>query len=248
MKHAQRGRFITVEGGEGTGKSTLIQGLREALPPETLFTREPGGSEGAEEIRALLVTGEAGRWDATAETLLLNAGRRDHVIRVIEPAMRKGCDVICDRFVDSTRLTFVLDAPAQIGLERASARGGAERFESMGLEFHAAVREAFLDIAASEPKRCSVIDARMTEQEVLSEAISPIWPLTRCSRVARRLARQKMTRPIQGWPLETSRASSLSSAPSMKKPASCAPRFPWSRCAHCGVTSHCRRIGGIGAA
>ena len=200
MKHAQRGRFITVEGGEGTGKSTLIQGLREALPPETLFTREPGGSEGAEEIRALLVTGEAGRWDATAETLLLNAGRRDHVIRVIEPAMRKGCDVICDRFVDSTRvyqgqrgvsrdsidrlheefvgldpsLTFVLDAPAQIGLERASARGGAERFESMGLEFHAAVREAFLDIAASEPKRCSVIDARMTEQEVLSEAISLI--------------------------------------------------------------------------
>jgi len=83
--------FITIEGGEGTGKSTLISGLAEALSTqgiEVIQTREPGGSAGAEDIRALLVSGDAERWDAMTELLLVNAARRDHVERVIRPALR----------------------------------------------------------------------------------------------------------------------------------------------------------------
>lgn len=200
MKPNQRGAFITIEGGEGTGKSTLTSALREALPEGTIFTREPGGSAGAEAIRELLVTGEPGRWDAETETLLLNAARRDHTIRVIEPALAEGRMVICDRYVDSTRayqttrgvsralidklheeviglepaLTLILDAPAEIGLSRAGARGGDERFERMGLEFHSSLREALLDIAASEPERCVVIDATASPETILETALSAI--------------------------------------------------------------------------
>lgn len=100
-----RGRFITFEGGEGAGKSTQIRLLAETLKSSGIkvcVTREPGGSPGAEEIRALLVTGETGRWDAVTELLLLYAARRDHVQRLIEPALARGCWVLCDRFADST--------------------------------------------------------------------------------------------------------------------------------------------------
>lgn len=195
-----RGRFITIEGGEGTGKTTLISALRERLPDTTRFTREPGGSEGAEAIRALLVTGDAARWDAMTELLLLNAARRDHVMRVVEPALDTGQDVVCDRYLDSTRayqglrgvarctiddlhdqcvclnpnLTLILDAPAETGLARAAERGGDARFESMGLDYHNSLREAFLDIAASEPERCRVIDATKSPAEVLASALAAL--------------------------------------------------------------------------
>lgn len=123
------GRFITLEGGEGTGKSTqakrLAQSL-ESLGKPVLVTREPGGSPGAEEIRKLIVEGEPGRWDALTEMLLLFAARADHVARTIRPALRSGKFVICDRFTDSTY--------AYQGVGRDTPRETIRRIESVVLE------------------------------------------------------------------------------------------------------------------
>ena len=192
-----RGRFITFEGGEGAGKSTQLKRLAERLRArslEVVATREPGGSPGAEAIRELVLNGAADRWSPVSETLLMYAARRDHIERVIAPALTRGAWVVCDRFADSTRayqgaaggtdpeliaalearvlgearpdLTLVFDLPPQIGLERAQARGGEMRFESKGLAFHQRLREAFLAIARAEPERCAVIDATGTEDAV----------------------------------------------------------------------------------
>ena len=193
-----RGYFITFEGGEGAGKSTQLRRLAERLEATgrgVVRTREPGGSVGAEDIRALLVTGEVDRWSPTTETLLMYAARRDHIERVIEPALARGAMVLCDRFADSTRayqgagggaavdliaaleaavlgdtrpdLTLILDLPVEIGLARAAGRGGVEaRFEAKGLAFHSRLRAAFLGIAAAEPQRCAVIDAGRDESAV----------------------------------------------------------------------------------
>jgi len=186
-----RGRFITIEGGEGSGKSTQITLLKAAFESANvphLITREPGGEEGAEAIRALLVTGDKNRWDALAETLLFTAARVQHMARLITPALAEGKLVLCDRFMDSTRVyqgvgkgispafidalhnltlgntmpdvTFILDIDPVIGLARAKGRQGNEtRFEGMELEFHQQVRAGFLAIARAEPARCHVIDA-----------------------------------------------------------------------------------------
>jgi len=105
-QRTSKARFITLEGGEGAGKSTQARRLAEGLRGiglDTLLTREPGGSPGAEEIRALLVQGAAGRWDPLTETLLHFAARRDHLTKTIRPALAAGCWVVCDRFADSTR-------------------------------------------------------------------------------------------------------------------------------------------------
>ncbi len=149
------GRFITFEGGEGSGKSTQAHLLQARLEQEAIsavLTREPGGSPGAEEIRHLLVRGEAERWNALSEVLLLYAARNDHLIRTIRPALRRGYWVISDRFSDSSHayqgaaggidsafldmldkqvlqktspdLTIILDIPARDGLERALQRKG----------------------------------------------------------------------------------------------------------------------------
>jgi dTMP kinase len=194
----RRGLFITFEGGEGGGKSTQMRRLAERLSAtgrEVVTTREPGGSPGAEAIRALLVTGDADRWSPITETLLMNAARRDHVERVIAPAVGRGAVVLCDRFADSTRayqgagggapadliaaleaavigdhrpdLTLILDLPAETGLARAAGRGGGEaRFEAKGLAFHIRLRQAFLRLAEAEPARCVVIDAAQDELTV----------------------------------------------------------------------------------
>ncbi|MBY0395018.1 MAG: dTMP kinase [Thermoleophilia bacterium] len=186
-----RGRFITFEGGEGAGKSTQVRRLAARLTAEgreVVTTREPGGSPGAESIRELVLKGSADRWSPTTETLLMYAARRDHIERVIRPAVERGAWVICDRFADSTRayqgaaggvdpgfisaletyilegtrpdLTLVFDLPAEVGLERAHARAGSEmRFESKGMAFHERLREGFRAIAAGEPDRCVLIDA-----------------------------------------------------------------------------------------
>ncbi len=197
-----RGKFITFEGGEGAGKSTQVRILAERLKAagiETVATREPGGSPGAEAIRALLVTGDPDRWSASTELLLMYAARRDHIERTIRPALERGAWVISDRFADSSRayqgagggvspdflaamethvleqtrpdLTLILDLPVEQGLERAGMRGGAEaRFEAKGLAFHQRLRDSFLQIATAEPARCAVIDALATP-EAVSEAI-----------------------------------------------------------------------------
>ncbi len=193
-----RGKFITFEGGEGTGKSTQSRTLTARLMAEgrtAIRTREPGGSDGAEALRTLLVEGKADRWSPMSETLMMNAARRDHLERTIVPALELGEWVICDRFADSTRayqgagggvpadfiatveravvgdnrpdLTLVFDLPPQIGLERAFGRDMFEvRFETKDFDFHTRLRAAYLEIAKAEPGRCVIIDASGTEDEV----------------------------------------------------------------------------------
>jgi dTMP kinase len=195
-----RGRFITFEGGEGTGKTTqaaaLAQRLR-AMGIGVVLTREPGGSPGAEIIRHVLLSGAAKALGPDAEAILFAAARDDHVVSTIAPALARGRWVVSDRFVDSTSvyqgalghvdplllgglrrvtigtlkpdLTFILDLPADVGLERASrrrGREGADRFEAESLQFHENLREAYLHLAAGEPDRCVLIDARESEAAV----------------------------------------------------------------------------------
>lgn len=194
----QRSRFISFEGGEGTGKSTQLRLLVERLRRQgvdAIATREPGGSPGAEALRALLVQGDPDRWSSLSEALILYAARADHLERTIRPALARGAWVVSDRFADSTRayqgaggslsaefigvlegeivaatrpdLTLILDLPPEAGLARAGRRGGAEqRFEGKGLAFHQRLRTAFLEIAAREPSRCAVIAADAPEQAV----------------------------------------------------------------------------------
>jgi len=193
-----RGRFITLEGGEGAGKTTQIRHLADALRHvniDVLLTREPGGSQGAEDIRDLLVRGDEDRWDGMTEALLNFAARRDHLVKTVLPALEAGTWVISDRFADSTiayqgyghglnlktlydlwdvsidgmrpDLTFMLDLPVEIGVERALGRGGDEnRYEKMALEFHHRIKAGFLEIATQEPERCCIIDARRSIEEI----------------------------------------------------------------------------------
>lgn len=186
------GRFISLEGGEGAGKSTQARALIAALDARgihAIVTREPGGSEGAEAIRTLLLQGETNRWSAHAEALLFAAARADHVERTIRPALGAGSWVISDRFVDSTRAyqggaegiddaailalhafgskgllpdrTFVLEVHPEVGERRATARDGADadRFARRDPAFHSAVAASFRAIAAQEPARVRLIDA-----------------------------------------------------------------------------------------
>jgi dTMP kinase len=203
-----RALFITFEGGEGAGKSTQVArltGRLERAGCDVLVTREPGGSPGAERIRDLLVRGDADRWSPVTETLLMYAARRDHVERVIRPALTRGAVVVCDRFIDSTRayqgagggapealiaaleaqvldqtwpdLTLVFDLDVEIGLARAARRGGDEvRFEGKDMEFHQRLRAGFLDIAHREPQRCVVIDAASDTDTVAARVWDAVSP------------------------------------------------------------------------
>ncbi len=205
-KKSNKGKFISFEGGEGGGKSTQLKLLATALQEsgiDVLETREPGGSPDAELIRTLLVEGETDRWDAQTETLLHFAARRDHLNKVILPALNKGQWVLTDRYADSTMayqgyghgvskkaihgfyqfiagnkqpdLTIILDLPAAEGLARADMRANEkaikiqqkeDRYERMGLEFHSRLRDGFLDIARKNKKRCMVIDATKSLEEI----------------------------------------------------------------------------------
>jgi len=201
-----RGRFITIEGGEGAGKSTQLDLLVRALERAGIAaqrTREPGGSEGAEAIRRLLLEGADERWDAIAETLLFYAARREHVTRLIQPALNRGIWVVCDRFADSTiayqgygrglpmaelqalhrfalgdfapDLTLILDLPAAEGLARAAKRSGsADRFERLDTAFHERLRQGFQQIAATDPQRCVVIDASGDVDSVHQEVLAAV--------------------------------------------------------------------------
>jgi dTMP kinase len=198
------GRFITLEGGEGAGKSTqarlLAATLREQGIP-VLLTREPGGAPGAEILRGLLLSGEVA-WSLPAETLLHFAARAEHVESTIRPALAAGTWVICDRFFDSTMvyqghalggdraaiaalsamlglmpdLTLVLDVDVATSVARMRARGtAADRYERLGEAFFARVREGFLEVAAAEPGRCAVISAEAGTQDVAAR----VWAAVR---------------------------------------------------------------------
>ena len=198
------GKFISFEGIDGCGKSTQAKILSTKLTDcgnKVLLTREPGGSEGAEEIRNLLLKGNPDRWSAETEILLFTAARRDHLERTILPALQSGTTVICDRFSDSTRvyqgvtrgdlrdlvdqlddamiprqpdITFLIDLDPNIGLTRALERSNTEaRFEEFGLEMQIKLREGFLSLANEFPKRIMVIDGNRSEAEV-SQTISKL--------------------------------------------------------------------------
>lgn len=203
------GKFITFEGGEGTGKSTQTHLLADFLREQGIIvttTREPGGTEGAELIRALIVSGTTSRWSPLSEVLLLNAARLDHWQKVILPTLQAGNWVICDRFTDSTiayqgyghgvelafiknlhqqlfsahepDLTFVFDLDPAIGIKRSLQRHTSEtRFENMQLDFHHRMRQGYLNIAEENPARYRVIDASKTVQEIHQDIIQEIQAL-----------------------------------------------------------------------
>ena len=191
------GKFISFEGIDGCGKSTQAKILSEELIAcghKILLTREPGGSDGAEEIRNLLLTGNTDRWSAETEILLFTAARRDHLERTILPALENGLAVICDRFSDSTRvyqgvtrgdlrdlvdqldsamiprqpdITVLIDLDPNISLARAIERSNNEaRFEDFGVEMQIKLRKGFLSLAHEFPNRFMVIDGNKTEAEV----------------------------------------------------------------------------------
>ena len=186
--------FITLEGGEGAGKSTQAALLADALVAlglPVLRTREPGGAPGAETLRGLLLGGS--EWSPLAETLLHFAARAEHVAKTIRPALDAGMWVVCDRFYDSTmayqgygqsvdrgiiasltgylgivpELTLVLDVSDAVAAERRVQRGGeADRYERLDAAFHARVRQAFREIAKMEPTRCVLIPADQSRDDV----------------------------------------------------------------------------------
>ena len=184
--------------GKSTHIRLLVPWLREQ-GIDVVATREPGGAPGAERIRALLVTGDTARWTPLTEVLLHYAARADHLERTIRPALAAQRWVVCDRFADSTTayqgyghgvelavidslyrrivgptgpdLTLILDVPAEEGLHRAGKRQGREtRYEQMAIDFHRRLRDGFLAIAANDPERCIVIDARQ-EREAVQSAV-----------------------------------------------------------------------------
>nr|WP_175583465.1 dTMP kinase [Salipiger sp. HF18] len=189
--------FISFEGIDGSGKSTQARLLAEQLRGdghEVVLTREPGGSPGAEEIRALVLQGDPDRWSAETELLLFTAARRDHLERTIQPALARGATVICDRFADSTRmyqglsrgdlraavdalhermigvepdLTILIDMDPAAALPRAKARATAEeRFEDFGLPLQEKMRAGFLALAAEFPDRFRIIDGNRAPEAV----------------------------------------------------------------------------------
>ncbi|WP_323786511.1 dTMP kinase [Thalassovita sp.] len=183
------GTFISFEGIDGSGKSTQARLLADALRAkgrDVVLTREPGGSPGAEEIRALVLQGDPDRWSAETEILLFTAARRDHLERTIQPALDAGKIVICDRFADSTRMyqglsrgdlravvdqlhalmigrepdvTVLIDMDPATGLDRALSRQGKDvRFEAFGADLQEKMRAGFLALAQEFPDRFLTID------------------------------------------------------------------------------------------
>jgi len=205
-----RGRFISLEGGEGAGKSTQARLIAEELRArglEVVVTREPGGSEGAEAIRALLLQGTQGRWSARSEALIFAAARADHIEKTIAPAIRSGAWVICDRYLDSSRAyqglaggiddaeilalhafgaggllpdrTFVLEVPVEQGRARAESRDGAaaDRFAARGDAFHANVAAAFRRFASNDPERFRIVDAVASPQSITQALLNGLADL-----------------------------------------------------------------------
>ena len=203
-----RGVFLSFEGIDGSGKSTQARLLADSLRAEghaVVLTREPGGSPGAEEIRALVLQGDPDRWSAETELLLFNAARRDHLERTIRPALEAGRIVICDRFADSTRmyqglsrgdlratadqlhalmiglepdLTVLIDMDPGVALARARARPDAEaRFENFGLDLQTRMRAGFRALAREFAHRFAVIDGGRAEAAVAADVAAAAAPV-----------------------------------------------------------------------
>ena len=202
--HPPRGRFITLEGPEGAGKTVLGQRLATELERRgqpVVLTREPGGTRLGEQLRALLLDGE-GRIDARADAFLFNAARAQLVSEILRPALAAGRVVVCARFADSTLayqgfgeglplgelqrladvatgglvpdLTILLDLDPEVGLRRKLA-GEQTRFEaSFDLAFHRRVRAGFLDLAARDPERFRVVDASRDVDAVFADALAVV--------------------------------------------------------------------------
>ncbi len=205
-----RGIFISVEGGEGVGKSTQISALASKIREyghDVIITREPGGTDGAEVIRQLLLSGSANRWEARTEAMLFAASRSDHVARLIEPALQSGRWVIADRYIDSSRAyqgggsglsdadlmelhrigsrgllpdrTLVLELPVEVAAARAALRDGAvsDRIGGRDADFHLAVADAFRKFAAEEPGRIKLVDASGNQGEVFANIMATMADL-----------------------------------------------------------------------
>lgn len=189
--------FISFEGIDGSGKSTQVRRLAahlQSMGRSVVVTREPGGSDGAEEIRTLVLQGEPDRWSAETEILLFTAARRDHMERLIGPALETGNIVICDRFADSTRLyqgmsrgdlraivdklhalmigrepdlTVLIDMDPAVGLERALSRDTPDvRFEAFGQNLQTRMRAGFLDLAEEFADRYRIVNGAQDEASV----------------------------------------------------------------------------------
>ena len=198
-----KGYFISFEGIDGSGKSTQIQKLAEFLKGrdfDIVITREPGGSKGGEEIRNLLLQGNVDRWSAETEILLFTAARRDHLERIILPALEEGKVVICDRFTDSTRmyqgmrgvnlrnlvdtlnekvikfdpdLTIVIDINPEISLKRAKSRKTVEeRFEDFGADLQMKMRKGFLELAKEFSNRIEVVNGQQSIDNLAKDICS----------------------------------------------------------------------------
>ena len=199
----EKGYFISFEGIDGSGKSTQIQKLArflETLGFDVIITREPGGSVGGEEIRNLLLQGNVDRWSAETEILLFTAARRDHLERIILPAIEDNKIVICDRFTDSTRmyqgmrgpnlrnlvdmlnekiincdpdLTIVIDIDPQISLKRAKSRETVEeRFEDFGVEMQLNMRNGFIELAKEFSNRIEVVNGQQSVDDLAKDICS----------------------------------------------------------------------------
>ena len=195
-----KGYFISFEGIDGSGKSTQILKLAEflrALDFDVVITREPGGSIGGEEIRNLLLQGNVDRWSAETEILLFTAARRDHLERIILPALKEGKIVICDRFTDSTRmyqgmrganlrnlvdtlnekvinfdpdLTIIIDINPEISLERAKSRKTVEeRFEDFGVDLQMKMRKGFIELAKEFGDRIELVDGQQSVDKLAQD-------------------------------------------------------------------------------
>ena len=204
---SQRGKFISLEGGEGVGKSTQVRALSAALEArgiDVLVTREPGGSPGAEQIRKLLLDPQQD-WSMTAEALLFAAARTDHVEKTIEPALAAGKWILADRFLDSSlayqggagglgiAAVRAINASAvrdcmpdrslvlrlTEGADRARVRdaGDSDRIGGRGDDYHSQVDRAFEAVAAEEPERVRLIDAAGTPKEVTDRLMAAIADL-----------------------------------------------------------------------
>lgn len=205
-----RGKFITLEGGEGVGKTTNLSFISSYLQNhgiDVIVTREPGGTRLAEKIRELLLDSNNESISESAELLLMFAARAQHIKHVIEPALSQGKWVLCDRFTDATYayqgggrnmnintiewlenlvqdtlrpdLTLLLDAPVEVGIERAKDRGQLDRFESEKIDFFERVRQAYLRQAELYPERIKLIKADQPLSDVQNKLIDMLTPLIR---------------------------------------------------------------------